>query len=150
MLTLIADIITAFYQSIIYRKNCSSCNCIHQITACRRKPPNKIAKNPPIRPKEGATLRAQDIKRLKLVRPIIPKTDAATIEIHPKIEIAVGYLDSVAYIIKATPKITLTTTAKICRLNDSNFLRSRPNIVSGLIRIIIPATIVAVANSKIM
>ena len=43
--------------------------------------------------KEGATLRAQDIKRLKLVRPIIPKTAAATIEIHPRIKIAVGYFD---------------------------------------------------------
>ena len=84
------------------------------------KPPNKIAKNPPIRPKEGAKLRAQDIKRLKLVRPIIPKTDPATIEIHPKIEIAVGYFDSVAYIISATPKMILTTTAKICRPNDSD------------------------------
>ncbi len=66
-------------------------NCIHHITACIRKPPNKIANNPPIRPKEGAKLSAQDIKRLKLARPIIPKTDAATIEIHPKIEIVVGY-----------------------------------------------------------
>jgi hypothetical protein len=146
----IADIITALYQSTLYRKNCSSCNYIHQATAWIRKPPNKIARNPPIRKKECEKLRAHDIKRLKLVRPIIPKTDAATIEIHPKIKIAVGYLDSVAYIIKATPKMTLTTTAKICRLNDSNFLRSRPNIVSGLIIIIIPATIVAVANSIII
>ena len=107
---------TALYQSTLYRKNCSSCNCIHQTTAWIRKPPNKIARNPPIRPKEGATLRAQDIKRMKLVRLIIPKTDAATIEIHPKIKIVVGYLDSVAHIISATPIMILITTAKTCRL----------------------------------
>ncbi len=149
-MTLIADIITALYQLTAYRENCSSCNCIHQTTACIRKPPNKIAKNPPIRPKEGATLRAQDIKRMKLVRPIIPKTDAATIEIHPMIKIVVGYLDSVAHIISATPIMILITTAKTCRLNDSEFLRIRPNTVSGLITIIMPATIVAVLNSIII
>ena len=93
------------------------------------------------------TLRAQDIKRMKLVRPIIPKTDAATIEIQPMIKIAVGYLDSVAQIISATPIMILITTAKTCRLNDSEFLRSSPKTVSGLITIIIPAMIVAVPNS---
>ena len=123
---------------------------MYQITACIRKPPNKIAKNPPIRPKEGAKLRAQDIKRLKLVRPIIPKMDAATIEIHPKIEIAVGYFDSAAQIISAIPIMILTTTAKICRPNNSDFLRISPKTVSGLIKMIIPATIVAVPNSIII
>ena len=118
--------------------------------ACIRKPPNKIARNPPIRPKEDETLRAQDIKRMKLARPIIPKTDAATIEIHPMIKIVVGYLDSGAHNISAAPKMILTTTAKICRPNDSDFLRIRPKTVSGLITIIIPATIVAMPNSIII
>ena len=76
--------------------------------------------------------------------------EAATIEIHPKIEIAVGYFDSVAYIISATPNMILTATAKICIPNDSDFLRIRPNTVSGFITIIIPATIVAALNSIII
>jgi hypothetical protein len=38
----------------------------HQAAAYIRKPPNKIANNPPIRPKEGATPRAQNIKRMIL------------------------------------------------------------------------------------
>ena len=103
-----------------------------------------------MRPKEGATPRAQDIKRLKRVRPIIPKTVAATIEIHPMIKIVVGYLDAAAHMIRATPIMILITTAKICRLNDSEFLRIRPNTVSGLITMMMPATIVAVLKKIII
>jgi len=84
-----------------------------------------MARNPPIRPREFEKLRAHDIKRVKLVRPIIPKTDAATIEIHPMMKIAVGYFDSVATIISATPIMILTTTAKTCRPTDFNLLRSK-------------------------
>jgi len=102
-----------------------------------------MARNPPIRPREFEKLRAHDIKRVKLVRPIIPKTDAATIEIHPMMKIAVGYFDSVATIISATPIMILTTTAKTCRPTDFNLLRSKPNTVSGLTTIINPAMIVA-------
>ena len=92
-------------------------------------------------------LRAHDIKRLKLARPIIPKTDAATIEIQPKIKIAVGYFDSAAQIISAIPIMILTTTAKICRPNEFNFLCISPKTDSGLITITIPAAIVAAPNS---
>ena len=104
----------------------SSFSCIHQIAACIRKPPNKIANNPPIRPKKGAKLSGQDNEQLKLARPITPKTDAAAIEIRPKTATAVGYFDFVAYNIRATPKMILTTTVKICRPNDSDFLRISP------------------------
>ena len=50
----------------------------------------------------------------------------------------------------ATPKMILTTTAKICRPNNSDFLSISPKTVSGLIKMIIPATIVAVPNSIII
>jgi len=61
----------------------------------------------------------------------------------------VGCFDSWAKLTNAIPKMILKKIAKINMLNDFNLTKSRANIVSAEIIIIIPTAIVVVPYSKI-